>query len=333
MRNTARVALGLVGLLAAAGFAAGCGKAGSSGTQAPASNAAAGGCAPVAGDKLVVLDDDKHLQNADNVIAAVNAKASSPELLAALDKVADALDTPKLVALNKATDIDHKTSPAAAQDFATANNLTSGIAKGAGGKVTIGAANFPESQTLAELYKITLTAAGYTATTQTIGDRELYEPSLEKGEIQVVPEYAATLTEFLNGKANGKNAAPVASGDVDKTVAALKELGTKYGLTFGKASKAADANAFAVTTAFSDKYGVKSLSDFASKCSGKASILGGPAECPKRPFCQQGLENTYKIAFGQFKSLDAGGPLVKQALKSGQISIGLAFTSDAAFAS
>src|SRR5207248_10975074 len=67
-----------------------------------------------------------------------------------------------------------------------------------------GAANFPESQTLAELYKITLTAAGYTATTQTIGDRELYEPSLEKGEIQVVPEYAATLTEFLNGKANGK---------------------------------------------------------------------------------------------------------------------------------
>jgi len=101
MQKTARVALGLVGLLAAAGFAAGCGKAGSSGTQAPASNAAAGGCAPVAGDKLVVLTDDKHLQNADNVIAAVNAKASSPELLAALDKVAGALDTPKLVALNK----------------------------------------------------------------------------------------------------------------------------------------------------------------------------------------------------------------------------------------
>jgi len=333
MQKTARVALGLVGLLAAAGFAAGCGKAGSSGTQAPASNAAAGGCAPVAGDKLVVLTDDKHLQNADNVIAAVNAKASSPELLAALDKVAGALDTPKLVALNKATDIDHKTSPAAAQEFATANNLTSGIAKGAGGKVTIGAANFPESQTIAELYKIALTAAGYSPTTQTIGDRELYEPSLEKGDIQVVPEYAATLTEFLNGKANGKTAAPVASGDVDKTVAALKEFGTKYGLTFGKPSPAADQNAFAVTTAFADKYGVKSLSDFASKCSGKASILGGPAECPKRPFCQQGLENTYKIAFGQFKSLDAGGPLVKQGLKSGQISIGLAFTSDAAFAS
>jgi len=179
MQSVSRVALGLVGLLATAGLVAGCGKAGSSGTQAPASNAASGGCAPVAGTKLVVLDDDKHLQNADNVIAAVNSKVATPQLLAALDKVATALDPQKLIALNKATDIDHKTSAVAAQEFAQTNNLTSGLAKGAGGQIVIGAANFSESQTLAELYKITLTAAGYTATTQTIGDRELYEPSLE----------------------------------------------------------------------------------------------------------------------------------------------------------
>lgn len=335
MQSVSRVAVGLVGLLATAGLMAGCGKSGSSGTQAPASNAASGGCAPVAGTSLVVLDDDKHLQNSDNVIAAINTKAASPELVAALDKVAAALDTPKLVALNKATDIDHKTSAVAAQDFAQTNSLTSGITKGAGGKVLIGAANFSESQTVAELYKIVLTAAGYTAATQTIGNRELYEPSLEKNEIQVVPEYAASLTEFLNGKINGKDAAtakPLASPDITTTVTALTQLGTKVGLSFGKAAAANDQNGFAVTTAFADKYGVKSLSDFASKCSGKASILGGPAECPKRPFCQLGLETTYKITFGQFKSLDAGGPLVKQGLKTGQISIGLAFTSDAAFA-
>ncbi|OLB82117.1 MAG: glycine/betaine ABC transporter substrate-binding protein [Actinobacteria bacterium 13_2_20CM_2_71_6] len=333
MNGVSRVALGLVGLLATAGLAAGCGKAGSSGTQAPASGAAAGGCAPVAGTKLVVLDDDKHLQNADNIIAAVNSKVATPELIAALDKVAAALDGPKLISLNKATDIDHKTPPVAAQEFAQANNLTSGITKGtATGRILVGAANFTESQSVAELYKIVLTAAGYSASTQTIGDRELYEPSLEKGEIQVVPEYAATLTEFLNGKANGKTAAPKASSDVDKTVAALKELGSKYGLSFGQPAKANDQNAFAVTSAFADKYGVKTLSDFAGKCSGKDTILGGPAECPKRPFCQQGLESTYKISFGQFKSLDTGGPLTKQGLTSGQISIGLVFSSDAALA-
>ena len=320
MQRVSRVAVSLVGLLAAAGLVAGCGKAGSSGTQAPASNAAAGGCAPVAGDKLVLLDDDKHLQNADNIIAAVNSKVAKPELIAALDKVSTTLDPQKLIALNKATDIDHKTSAVAAQEFAQANNLTGGITKGAGGPVVIGAGNFSESQTLAELYKIALTAAGYTATTQAIGNRELYEPSLEKGQIQVVPEYAATLAEFINGKVNGASAAPVASPDVDKTVAALKDLGGKVGLSFGKASTANDQNAFAVTTAF------------ASKCSGKDSILGGPAECPKRPFCQVGLQNTYKIQFGQFKSLDVSGPLTKKALNGGQISMGLVTTSDAALA-
>jgi osmoprotectant transport system substrate-binding protein len=333
MHRTSRVAVGVVGLVAAAGMLAGCGKAGSSGTAAPPSAAGAGGCAPVAGTQLVVLDDDKHLQNTDNIIPAVNAKASSPELLAALNKVSAALDTPKLVALNKATDVDHKSSAAAAADFAQANNLTSGITKGAGGNIVVGAANFSENQTVAELYKLVLVAAGYNATTQTIGNRELYEPALEQGQIQVVPEYAATLAEFLNGKVNGPSPSPAASSDLNATVTALKSLGEKKGLTFGDAAKAADQNAFAVTKATADKYSLKTLSDFASKCSGKDSVLGGPAECPQRPFCQQGLESKYNITFGNFKSLDSGGNLTKTALTSGQITMGLVFSSDAALAS
>jgi osmoprotectant transport system substrate-binding protein len=325
--------VGLLGLAAAAGMVAGCGKAGSSGATAPQSAAASGGCAPIAGNQLVVLDDDKHLQNTDNIIPAINAKAASPQLVAALDKVSAALDTTKLVALNKATDINHQTPAAAAQQFATSNNLTAGIARGPGGNVIIGAANFSENQTLAELYKIALTAAGYHATTQTIGNRELYEPALEQGQIQVVPEYAATLTEFLNSKDNGASASPQAASSLDTTVAALKALGAKSGLSFGAASQAADENAFAVTKQVADKYGLKTLSDFASKCSGKATVLGGPPECPQRTFCQPGLTNTYKITFGQFKSLDSGGTLTKTALTTGQITIGLVFSSDAALAS
>src|SRR5262249_28497820 len=104
MNSVSRVAVGALGLLAAASLAGGCGQAGSSGASAPPSAAAGGGCAPVAGPKLVVLNDDKHLQNADNIIAAINTKAATPELVAALDKVAAVLDTRKLIALNKATD-------------------------------------------------------------------------------------------------------------------------------------------------------------------------------------------------------------------------------------
>jgi osmoprotectant transport system substrate-binding protein len=262
----------------------------------------------------------------------VNAKASSPELVAALDKVSAALDTPKLIALNKAVDVDRKTSEVAAREFASSAGLTTGITKGAGGKVIVGAGNFTESKTLGELYRLALTAAGFDVTVRQIGNRELYEPALERGEVHVVPEYVGTLAEFLNKKANGASATPVASADLDKTVAGLKELGGKVGLAFGAPSPAADQNAFAVTKAFADKHGLTTLSDLAEKCSGEDTILGGPPECPQRPFCQPGLEETYGLSFGPFSSLDVGGPQTKTALTTGKISVGLVFSSDGALA-
>ena len=321
------------GALIAAVVLSGCGGAGSSGTEAPASSAAGAGCAPVAGDTLVVLTDDKNLQNTDNVVPAIHAKSSSPQIIAALDKVSAALDTTKLIELNKAVDIDRKSSQAAAQEFAEANNLTAGIEKkGSGGDLTIGAANFSENATLGELYKIVLTAAGYSVKVQQIGNRELYEPALEKGEIDVVPEYAATLATFLNGKINGESAKDPSSPELETTMKNLTALGEKAGLTFGKASEAQDQNAFATTTAFSDKYGVKTLSDLGAKCSGAATVLGGPPECPQRPKCQQGLVSTYNFNAGKFNSLDAGGPLTKTGLRQGSISVGLVFSSDGALA-
>jgi osmoprotectant transport system substrate-binding protein len=311
---------------------AGCGGAGSSGTEAPPSAANGQGCAPVAGDTLTVLTDDKHLQNSDNVVPAINAKASSPQLIATVDKVSAALDTTKLIALNKAVDIDRKTTKATAQEFLTTNNVLSGIQKGPGGKITVGAANFSESATLGQIYADALTAAGYTVAVQQIGNRELYEPALEKGDLDVVPEYAATLATFLAGKVEGKNAKDPSSPDINTTMTNLKALGEKRGLTFGTASPAQDQNAFATTSAFADKYGVKTLSDLAAKCSGAATVLGGPPECPQRPKCQAGLVTTYDFQAGKFSSLDTGGPLTKTALKQGTISVGLVLSSDGALA-
>ncbi|GAA2594018.1 hypothetical protein GCM10010435_86320 [Winogradskya consettensis] len=318
--------------LTAAVILAGCGESGSSGTSAPPSAASGSGCAPVAGDKLVVLTDDKALQNTDNVVPAINTKASSPEILAALDKVSAALDTEKLIELNKAVDVDRKSAKDAAQEFVTANSVTTGITKGKGGDLTVGAADFSESKTLGELYGIALTAAGYTVKVQTIGNRELYEPALAKGDIDIVPEYAATLATFLSGKIDGANAKDPSSTDLTTTMTNLKALGDKAGLTFGTPSAAQDQNAFAVTEAFATKYALTTLSDLAAKCSGAATVLGGPAECPQRPKCQQGLVDTYGFQAGKFSSLDSGGPLTKTGLKQGTISVGLVFSSDGALA-
>jgi osmoprotectant transport system substrate-binding protein len=319
----------LTGALGSAFALTACGQSGSSGTSAPATAASGAGCAPIADDNLVLLTDDKNLQNSDNIIAAVNSKASTPALLAAVDKVAASLDQTKLLALNKAVDVDRKTPQVAAKDYADANNIATGLSGGSG-KVVVGAAGFAESQTLAELYKIALTAAGFDASVLQSTNREVYEPALERGEISVFPEYAATLTEFLNAKANGKDAPAKASGDITVTTAALKTLAAKYGLAVGAPSKASDQNAFVVTKAVADKYSLKTLSDFAAKCSGRATVLAGPPECPQRPFCQIGLKDKYGIEVGQFFQGDAGGPQTKTALKTGKATIGLAFSSDSA---
>ncbi len=209
----------------------------------------------------------------------------------------------------------------------TASGSSSGSA---GGPIVVAAFNFGESQLLANMYAQVLNKAGYQATVKSIGAREVVEPALEKGSagggVDVVPEYLATFTEFLNQKVNGTNAAPKASGDVQATLAAAQALAGPRGLTVLQPSQAADQNAFAVTQAFATKNNLTTLSDLAGY-SGPL-VLGGPPECPQRPYCEPGLEKTYGLKFTGFKSLDAGGPLTKKALQQGQIQLGLVFSSD-----
>src|SRR5207247_7207910 len=56
-------------------------------------------------------------------------------------------------------------------------------------------------------------------------------------------------------------------------------------------------------------------------------VLGGPPECPQRPFCIPGLKNTYGVTFKSFKPLDVGGAQTVAALKSGAIQIALLFST------
>jgi osmoprotectant transport system substrate-binding protein len=327
-------------LALAAVLTAGCGQSGSSGTgggstSGGGANASGADCSPVAGDKLVVLEDDKHLQNADNVIPAVNAKTaqSQPALLPALNAVSAKLTTEDLVNMNAAVDVQRKSAPDVAAAWVQQSGVTTGLAKGSG-PIAVGGANFTESTVLANVYADVLKAAGFDATVREVGSRELYLKALSQGtEIQAFPEYLATATEFLNKQKNGENAPPVASGDVQKTQDALKPLAQEAGFQFGEPAQAVDQNAFAVTTAFADKHGVKTLSELAKTCNGNSLVLGGPAECPTRPFCQLGLEQTYGLKFAKFQQYgDTGGPLTKAAIQKGEVTMGLVFSSDGALA-
>ncbi len=187
--------------------------------------------------------------------------------------------------------------------------------------VNIGAFNFTESAILAGIYEGALTDAGYNATVRpNLGSREVVAPALERGEIDLYPGYAATDLEFLNKGAG--EATPDAQATTEKLRAALASKGG----TALDPSPAVDANAFAVTKATADKYNLKKLSDLAP-VAGQLK-LGGPPECPTRPFCQVGLVNTYGANFKEFKPLDVGGPLTVAALKGGDIDVGLLKSTD-----
>ncbi|WP_415948212.1 ABC transporter substrate-binding protein [Streptomyces sp. KLOTTS4A1] len=205
-----------------------------------------------------------------------------------------------------------------------------GSGGGKKGSLVVGSAGFTESKVLAELYAQVLSEAGYDTSIKTVETRELYEPALEKGEIDIVPEYAATLTEFLNTKVNGPNASeekPLASSDVVKTVAELTKLATPRGLTVLPAGEAVDQNAFAVSKEFAEKNDLRTLSDLgASKL--EVRIAAGE-ECEVRIFCAPGLEKTYGIDVAGIDPKGVGTPQAKQAVKNGEDQLVLTTTTDA----
>src|SRR5690554_2256276 len=287
---------------------------------------AAGQCLPVPGDQLVVLEDDLQLQNTDNIIPVLSEAVATPDVVAALDAVSGLLDTATLIELNKAVDIDRQTSEDVAENWVEQAGMSL-PETGDDQDIVIGAANFTENITLAEIYAEVLDEIGYDTDVREIGNRETYLPALTGGEIDIVPEYAATFAEFLDGDVDNV----VASGDIDQTVTALAPLAEAQGLVIGQAADAQNQNAYAVTQGFQDQYGVTTLSELAEAC-GEGIVLGGPPECPERLFCQPGLENEYGIVVAEFRSLDAGGPLTKTAITTGEVAVGMVFSSDGALA-
>ena len=189
--------------------------------------------------------------------------------------------------------------------------------------VTVGSTNFYEQLTLGELYSQILEANGYTVTRKfNLGNREIVEPAIESGQIDIDAEYLATLLAFVDK--DGTIAKP--STDPKATQTGLQKALDPKAVTVLDYAAATDQNGFVVTQATATSKNLKKLSDLAPI--GNTLILGGPAECPTRPFCALGLKNTYGITFKDFKPLDTGGPLTITALEGKQIDVGLLFTSD-----
>ncbi|MGA4860463.1 ABC transporter substrate-binding protein [Streptomyces koyangensis] len=194
-------------------------------------------------------------------------------------------------------------------------------------RLTVGSAGFTESDLLAQMYALLLRRAGYETELITVANRELYEPALESGRVDVVPEYAATFADWLNAKENGPDAEPVGSPDLATTMKALRRLAIPRGLTVLDPGKAVDQNAFAVTREFAAEHSLRTLGDLGA--SGLPVRLAAGDECVSRPYCQPGLEKTYGIDVTAVDPKGVGTTQAKRAVQSGQDQLVLTTTTDA----
>src|SRR5215203_1898755 len=182
----------------------------------------------------------------------------------------------------------------------------------------VGSANFPEQLILGNMYADVVEDQGVKVERRlNLGTRDVVFPSLESGELTLVPEYNGALLAYLS---KGES-------DVTSPEETTKDLKAELpkGLIALEASEAQDKDALVVTPETAEKYDLKNTSDLAPVAD--KLIVGGPPEMPDRPDGLPGLKRVYGIEFEEFKPLDAGGPLTTEALANGDIDVGRFFTS------
>ncbi|MDQ4149754.1 MAG: ABC transporter substrate-binding protein [Actinomycetota bacterium] len=188
------------------------------------------------------------------------------------------------------------------------------------GPITVGvSSSFAENQIIAEMYAQVLEDAGYEVRRQlSLESREISQPALEKGEIEVKPEYLASLLAYLDPNAP-------ASSNATENADRIRTLLEGKQIALLEPSRANDTNALVVTRQTAQERNLRRVSDLAPIAG--SLTLGGPPECPNRPFCIPGLRDTYGITFGSFRPLDVGGPLTVAALEGGEIDVAVLFTT------
>lgn len=188
--------------------------------------------------------------------------------------------------------------------------------------VTIASFDFAESELVAAVYAGALRDAGFDVThLRRVGTREVLLPALERGLVEVVPEYSGSALAFFGGR-------PTA--DASATAAALADEADPRGLVRLEPAAAQSRNGVVVSADTAERLGLRTISDLGTAADDMS--FGGPPECPDRPLCLPGLERAYGLTFGSFLPLDVGGPITVAAVSGGTVDVGLLFTSDGSLA-
>jgi osmoprotectant transport system substrate-binding protein len=188
------------------------------------------------------------------------------------------------------------------------------------GAVVVASFNFPESELLAAIYGLAIRHAGIPVRLRlNLGPRELVQPALEQGLVDVVPEYLGTALTSIEPHPSVRMSDPVAI-----RAALAREL-APWGIRVLAPARAQDQNGVVVTRATAARLGLRTVSDLRHAAGGLT--LGGPPECPARPYCLPGLRGAYGLRFARFLPFDTEQQRVT-ALRDGVVNVAVLFTTD-----
>lgn len=132
--------------------------------------------------------------------------------------------------------------------------LTACSSKGSAGTITVGSKDFTEGEIISEIYALALEDAGFTVKRSFDIAGSVIATALEKGEIDLYPEYTGTaLLTVLKAEMETDPQA------VYETV--KKQYKKKWDLVWLDMAEAADSQALVITTKAAEQYGIKTISD------------------------------------------------------------------------
>jgi osmoprotectant transport system substrate-binding protein len=197
--------------------------------------------------------------------------------------------------------------------------LSSGSSASSDSKtIVIGSQQYYSNEIIAELYAQVLEKDGFTVERNfNIGQREVYIPQLEKGAIDVMPEYSGNLLQYFDKESTAKTADQIDEG---------LEKALPKGLRVLDEAEATDQDSYTVTKQFSEENDVTSLADL--KNVEEKLTVGANSEFQKRPYGPEGLKSVYGVDV-DFKAVeDSGGALTVKALKDGTVQLADIYSAD-----
>jgi len=178
------------------------------------------------------------------------------------------------------------------------------------------------------MYAQALRKAGFDVTLKLdAGARTAYVPALERGDLDVVPDYLGSVTDYLRAGVPVGHRPPAATGDVEHTAHVLDGLLAHEPLGVTRPSPATDQTALAVAKTLADDENLVAVSDL-RRLNGTL-VLGAPDGCSADQFCLRGLQDRYGLRFKRVDELgEVSGKPIFDALRKGTADVGSVQSSD-----